>query len=342
MLHRETVIIAMIIMILAFMTEIDASIAFTEQNNRPMRIIVSIEILKTIISPILSGVGEVYSIVSEDAEPHSFTLTPNAISYVSESDLIVVTGHMEWEEKLIEETAKVKGVSASSISINLLKLNGIRILDLDGEKNLHGFWLLPDNALLIAREVKERILKIRPDLSQRIIENYEKFEREVLSLKDFLSGLSNRYNARDRSVAIGFYAEQYVAEAVGLKVSSALIGEGEVLHPETLRGIYERPREYACIIVSDVAILMENVKRALEEISEKTGCPIAYVLAVSSFGLDKYSSVMYYNAGQIYSALLAVRSPASSRSDTYFFIITALLIVIAFETIFIVRRRIRV
>ncbi|MEM1586746.1 MAG: zinc ABC transporter substrate-binding protein [Candidatus Bathyarchaeia archaeon] len=344
MLRRETMIFAAIIMVLLPLAsvELDVSIvsASVVQNNDPIRVVVSVEMLKAIVSPIIDGVGEVYPIISGGVEPHSFTLTPSIIHDVCRSDLIVVTGHMEWENKLVEEAAKVRGVNADLISINLLELDGIKILSLDGGRNVHGFWLLPDNAIIIAREVKDRILKMRPDLSQRVTENYVKFERRVLDLKNFLEGLSDRYNVCGKSVVIGFYAEMYIVEALGLKVGSWLMGEEEMISPEKLKSVYDglRSGEYTCIIFSDVAALRENTKRILEEVSEKTGCPVAYVLTVSSDGLDDYNAVMYYNAGQIYCALLTSHPPAQSSPDIYLFTIMALLVIIAFETSLLIRR----
>ncbi|MEM1514846.1 MAG: zinc ABC transporter substrate-binding protein [Candidatus Bathyarchaeia archaeon] len=345
MLRRRKVIAAVVVLVLLFIIAgLNTSVASIDQKigSSPVRIIVSIEMLKMIISPILSGVGEVHSIISGEVEPHSFTLTPEIIENVSKADLIVITGHIEWEEELIKGVAETKGVGADQISINLLKLNEIRILDLNGERNLHGFWLLPDNALIIAREVKEKISKIRPDLSQKVTENYEEFERRVISLKNFLNGLSDKYGGvRGKSIVIGFYTEQYVAETIGLRVSSVLISEEGNVRPEMIRSIYEglKSGEYACVIISDAALLIENVKRALEEIYEKTSCPVAYILTVSPNSLESYDAVMYYNAGQIYSALLARRSLGLGSSDIYPFIIASLLAVVAFETVLLFRRR---
>lgn len=334
-----TIIIAAILLML--MVKPGLSTAFAEQNDKPVRVVVSIEMLKTIASPLLRGIGEVYSILSGEAEPHSFTLTPGTIDYACNSDLLIVTGHMTWEEKLVEEVARIRGASADSISINLLRLDNIKILSLDGEKNYHGFWLLPENALIIAREIREKILRMKPTLSQKIAENYEEFERKVHGLEGFLSLLSSKYDIRGRNAVIGFYAEQYVAEAIGLNVNLALIGEEGVVRSETLRRIHEKPSDYACIIVSEVAVLMGDVRKTLEEISERSGCPIAYVLTVSSYGLDEYNSVMYYNAGQIYSALLTKRPPTPETGlNIYLIVIIALLIAVAFEALFLFRRRI--
>ena len=333
-----TIMITMILLMLIINPR--SSTAFVEQNNEPVKVVVSIEMLKTIVSPLLRGIGEVYSILPGETEPHSFTLTLSAINYASNSDLLIVTGHMVWEEKLIEEVARIKGASADSISINLLRLNNIKILSLSGEKNYHGFWLLPENALIIAGEIREKILRIKPALSPKITENYKEFERKVHELEGFLSFLSGKYGICGRNAIIGFYAEQYVAEAIGLKVSLALIGEEGVVRPEALRKIHEKPSDCACIIVSEVAVLMGDVRKTLEEISERSGCPIAYILTVSSYGLDEYDAVMYYNVGQICSALLTRRPPASVTGlNIYLIVIIALLIAVALEALFLFRGR---
>ncbi|MEM2342148.1 MAG: zinc ABC transporter substrate-binding protein [Candidatus Bathyarchaeia archaeon] len=316
---------------------------FSSLENGIVRVSVSIEILKSIISPIISGVGEIHPIISGDIEPHSFTLTPDAIDIARESDLIIITGHMKWEEDLVNQVAKERGVSADSISINILNLNGIRILNLNGERNIHGFWLLPDNALIIAKEIKERLLKLKPELSEKLSDNYEAFEKKISNLKIFLHNLLNKYDLYNRSVAIGFYAEHYIAESMGLKVAHLLIGEEESIRPESLRRIYEgfKSGEFSCIIVSDTALLMEGIQNALEKISKETGCPIAYVLTVSSNGIEDYDAIMYYNAGQVYGALLSKHEAVSSSSNIYLLVIIFLLLAIIFETALFFRGRIR-
>ncbi|MEM2584206.1 MAG: zinc ABC transporter substrate-binding protein [Thermoproteota archaeon] len=130
------------------------SSVFTQQVGG-VRILVTMNILKLLVSPIVGDRGEVVSIVPEGVEPHSFTLNPSVILAALNSDLIVITGHMEWERELVERVAEEKGVSPDSISINLLELvkNNGTILKINGEENVHGFWLLPDNAVLIAKSL---------------------------------------------------------------------------------------------------------------------------------------------------------------------------------------------
>jgi len=304
-----------------------------------IKVVVTLSVLQTIVSPILGDAGEVYPIVSGSVEPHSFTLTPSIIREALNSDLIVITGHMDWEMELIERVSEEKGVQPSLISLNLLNLNGIKILEVEGVTNIHGFWLLPDNAMIIARALRDKLSTLKPEYSEKFSQNYLLFEKEVLKLKTVLVELSEKYSCFGKRVVVGFYAEQYVAEALGLKVDVALIGEGETIRPDSLTKIYNglKSGDYVCIVVSDTALLMSGVQTALREISEETGCSIAYVFTVSSNGLDRYDNLMYYNAGQIYSALLSNRKPSLNGFNVYLLTTVLALLIIVFETILLVK-----
>ncbi|MDW8034061.1 MAG: zinc ABC transporter substrate-binding protein [Nitrososphaerota archaeon] len=312
------------------------------QQTDEIRIIVTIDVLRLLVSPIVGDKGEVASIIPEGIEPHGFTISPSIIRAVLNSDLIVITGHMEWEKDLVETIAEEKGISPDSISINLLELvkeSGV-ILKINGEDNVHGFWLFPDNAILIAESLKDALSRIRPEYSSDFSSNFALFKSRVSSLNGFFKRLSEKYGSSNSKVVIGFYAEQYIVESLGLKVGDVLIGEEEVIRPESLSRIYEKLRtgEYSCIIVSDTALLMSNVENTLKQISMDTGCSIAYVSVVSSSGSENYDSIMYYNAGQVYGALLSSYKSVSTGFDIYYLITFLALLIIVIETLIIVRR----
>lgn len=334
MLRKEVPIVAIAVALVGL-----NSSSCLAQRDVKIRVAVTLDILKTIISPILGDKGEIYSIASGEVEPHSFTLTSSIIREVLNSDLIVITGHMDWEKKLVERVSEERSIQPSLTSINLLELNGIRILDIEGEKNIHGFWLLPDNAIVIAEALKDKLSTIKPEYSEEFTQNYILFEKRILKLKDALAKLSEKYGQLNKKVVVGFYSEQYIAEAMGLQVSIVLKGEEETIKPETLMKVYDgfKSGEYACILVSDVALSMSSVQNALRELSEETGCSIAYVLTISSNGLDQYDSVMYYNAGQVYNALLTNRRSSSSGFNIYFLTAILALFVVVIETIILIR-----
>lgn len=332
-----------IIIVIMTLVSLAALTGFSIQKEEKMKVAVSIDILRPIVSEVIGDIGEVYSIVPEGAEPHSFTLTPNAVKSALDADLIVVTGHMEWEEKLVRQIAGEKGVQPESISVNLLKLSGIKILEIEGERNIHGFWLLPDNAVIIAKALKNKMLALKPEYSEEISFNCALFEKEISNLKDFLNNLSEKYDLLGKKVVVGFYAEQYIAEAMGLKVDVALIGEGATIRSDSLSKIYNgfKSGRYACIIVSDIALLMGNIREALKELSEETGCSIAYVLTISTGGLERYDAIMYYNAGQVCNALLSEHKANPGGINIYLFALITALLIIVLETVLLVRRRVK-
>lgn len=337
MLRRTGGIILLATVFLAF-----SKVSTGAVEERRVRILVTMDILRPIVSSVTGSAGEVYSIVPGDVEPHGFTLTPSVVKNASNADLIVITGHMEWEADLVSRVAEEKGVRPDSISVNLLDLirgNGT-LLELEGERNIHGFWLMPDNALLVASALKDRLSTIRREYSEEFSSNYLVFQSRVSSLKAFLTRLSEKYTSSGRKVVIGFYAEQYVVEAMGLRVGAVLVGEEGVVKPESLSRVYEgfKSGEYACIVISDTALSMSGVQNALQQIARETGCSIAYVTVVSTNGIENYDSLMYYNAGQVYSALSSGRAPVSSGFNVYLLTTLAALLVIALETIILVRR----
>lgn len=312
------------------------------QQNK-IRVAVTLEVLKPLVSAVAGDAGDVYSVVPEEAEPHSFTLTPSVVRDALNSDLIVITGHMEWEEDLVKRVAEAKGVHPASISLNLLNLSGIKLLDLDGERNIHGFWLFPDNAIVIARGIRDRLSALRPESSEVFSSNCMGFEERVSKLKAFLKDISERYGSSGTKVVIGFYAEQYVTEAIGLKPDAVLVGEGETVNPGTLSNVYNglRSGEYACVVISDTALRMSGVQSALQEISKDTGCSIAYVSVISTSGLQYYDALMYYNAGHVYAALLSGRRLPSGSLNVYLLTSLLALALVAIETVLLVRGRVK-
>lgn len=319
-----------------------SSIPITAQQSK-IKVAVTIDALKPFVTAILGSVGEVYSIVPEDVEPHGFTITPNVIRDSLNSDLIVTTGHMEWENDLVEQVASGRGVTPDLISLNLLSLVGIRLLEFDGERNPHGYWLLPENAVVIARGLRDKLSALKPEYSSELSHNCETFEERVSNLKAFLKGLPEKYGLSETKVVIGFYAEQYVAEAMGLKADVVLIGEGEAISPGSLSKIYNglKSGEYACVIVSETALRMSGVQSALQEISRETGCSIAYVSVISTSGLKYYDAIMYYNAGQVYSALVTGRKQSSGGFNTYLLVTAFALAIAVVEAFLIVRGKVR-
>lgn len=306
----------------------------------------SIEILKSIVEEIGGIRVEVFSITSSDIELHQFTLTPQVILQTLTADLIIIDGHVDWEYKLIEQVSIVKKVNPKDISINLMDYKGnLTILDIPSEigisgKNYHGYWILPENVISIAKIIHGKLIQLDPNWKEYYDENLRRLMNRISVLNEEISRIKTKFYGR--KVVLGFLAEQYVAHLFGLEIAAILsLEEGLSLKPITIEKAYRAIKSGCLIIVSDVSSKMP-VYNVLRELSKEAGVQIIEVIIVN-VKLD-YISTMMYNIGKLEKANL------NSTLNNDFFnqyillrtsIATTLIFgfIVAFELIYINRLR---
>ena len=310
-----------------------------------IKIAVSIGVLKYIVEEIGGIRVEVFSIVPPNIEPHQFTITPQVLYQASTAKLIVIDGHMDWEIKLVEQVAKAKGVKQNDISINLMDYkNNMTILEIPSwtgvsGRNYHGYWILPENIIVIAEAIKNKLSEIDPEGREYYEENFAKLKeeinilnKEIMSLKRKISGVKT---------VLAFLAEQYIAYIFGLEVASILtIEEGTSPTPKTMEAAYNTLKEGGIILVSDVSSKMP-VYNTIQELSKQTGAPIIEVMITMEMG---YTSIMMYNIGIINGMLLnrSIKYTSTQANQEVTWIITAMLgITVTIESAYIykIRRR---
>lgn len=277
----------------------------------PVRVAVSIGSLSTLVAAAGGGYVSIVELIPEGMDPHEFTVTPETIRRASEASLVVVTGHIGWENRLLEEVARREGKTVEEVGLNLLEDLGGRITFLElplgggaeGGWNLHGFWLYPDNAEIIVDAVAAKLSRIDPRHEEDYHGNAEAFSERVRLLKDLLRDISEAHDLSGREVVVGFPAEQYVAAALNLKTVVVLGGEEGEVRPTALSEAYRGLAEgrYRMIIVSDVSTKLP-IYGSVKELSRETGAPIAIVRILTFESFPDYFILMAYNAGQISNA----------------------------------------
>jgi zinc transport system substrate-binding protein len=308
-----------------------------------IKVAVSIGALKDIVEEIGGSRVEVFSIVPPNVEPHTFTITPQVIYQASTANLIVIDGHMDWEMKLLEQVANVKGVKQSDISLNLMDYkNKMTILEMppwtgiSGE-NYHGYWILPENVMVMAEAIKNKLSEIDPDGRGYYEENFAKLSEEINALKNEIMDLRGKTSGV--KAVLAFPAEQYVAYMFGLEVASILtVEEGTSPTPKTMETAYNTLKEGGIILASDVSSKMP-VYNTIQELSKQTGAPIIEVM-ISMEG--RYTSIMMYNIGVIRGTLLnrnIAYTPTQTNQETSWIITAILGIVVAMESAYIYKIR---
>lgn len=142
--------------------------------SAPLRIIATIKPLHSLVAAVMMGVGEPELLIKGASSPHSFSLKPSDARNLSKADIVFWAGK-EIELLLVRP---LKTLAPSALIIDLSRSPGLELLaPRQGENwQAHGhnqdhedpehqqpenidphFWLNPDNAIKIVREIVRKL-----------------------------------------------------------------------------------------------------------------------------------------------------------------------------------------
>lgn len=329
-----------------------AKVMFSQQiASGQITVAVSIGSLAPLVYAVGGNFVNVVSLVPAGTDPHEFILTPDTIRIATNSSLVVVSGHIGWESNLVEEVARNKKVKSEEVSVNLLKdlRNNLTLLglpsNLGGGTNLHGFWLLPDNALVIVGAIANKLSNIDRTHASYYAYNYELFKLRLNAFKLFIAETLKNKDLYLKNVLAVTPDAQYMLTAFDLNVSQILVNEGEEARPEVLSSVREglRSGKFALIIATDLSTQSPSYKIA-EELSKEFKVQLAYTYTISSEKLQDYVSLMSFNLGQIISSYTNSNfgTKAEGLDALHYSLIAlsfTLLILVLFETYILLRKR---
>lgn len=229
----------------------------TLRSNGKIVVAASIPSLASIVEEVGGNRVSVITILPEGAEPHLFQIRPEIVREVVKAELLVLTGHFEFENKILEnvgEDVKVLTLSSEGFYGNYK----LEILNLPGDgRNIHGYWLLPRNAILIATSIAEALVEIDPNYKDYYEDNLETFINDVERLESLYASICRENGILGGEAVITLPAEQYIASTLKLKVIG-VISSGHGILP-TASQLLQLKRELAAsnnpfILVSEAAI----------------------------------------------------------------------------------------
>ena len=293
------------------------------QTTPALRVAVSIQPHAGIVREVGGIQTEVTSLLPEGIEPHAFTLTPAVLDTANNADMLVLTGHFAWETELVNLVGK------PYITLDDYEAFGAELLPLHGQdssstfasgesqphehdENLHGYWLLPQNAIAIANATRSLYVSLNATFSEYWADRFSEFISEVTALEAFISELSAIHNLPDKRVIITFPSEAYISRTLGLQVQGLLMEDENVFitGPELLA--VEQALQNGSIdliLASDVAQLQAAGEFA-QQLSSDSGVPLVWVRAVFST-LEDYVGIMAYNTGIITTGFSGGLPPAA-------------------------------
>ena len=162
-------------------------------------VVVSIKPIHALVASLMDGVGEPVLLVEVGGSPHGYTLKPSQAAALSDADLVVWIG--EGLESYL--AAPLQSLVPAEKTLELASLPDITLLPVresgvweahdeehDADHEHAGYdphlWLDPQNAIVIARAVSERLVALDPANSDRyranlsaLIETIDRLDREA-------------------------------------------------------------------------------------------------------------------------------------------------------------------
>jgi len=285
-------------------------------------IVVTIPDFKPIAESIAGNEFEVLALIPQASDPHAFTLSADDITTLRKADLIVLanSNFFEFEAKIAEEFTDL--VDFEDYNVKLYDFPGYR-------QNLHGYWMLPENAIEIARAIKEKLVEKYPEKREIFDRNYHVFvDRVKEAAKEAKKITSNERGKKFVAMVPGVC---YIARTFNITISAVIISEGSgIASGKEIAEIRNKLKsgEYRGIIVPE---FMKNGKgeELARELVKNTNAKIAWVKF--SQGDSAYDTMLISNAARIaYSS-----SESTSESKTLLYLLGILSVIEALIIVYL-------
>lgn len=167
------------------------------------KVLVSIKPLYTVAAYLTKGLGTPDVLMSEKISPHHFHLLPSHIEKLKSADVFVWIGpEMETQIlKLLDQFDSSKFITATKIKeISLLPVRGEGCGC--GDHHHHGIdphlWMNPDNMIVIAGALKEKLIQVDAINTDVYNKNYQNFMIKINELKSRMkTGVSDFFIFHD-------------------------------------------------------------------------------------------------------------------------------------------------
>lgn len=286
-----------------------------DNDSRPV-IVVTFSFLEPDVLMLVCG-DMVYSIVPIGVDPHEYQLRPSDIEILREADLVISTGHTNFELK-IEEMISRKEISARLI--NILNITGVTISinPVTSQPNYHNPIQEPLNYILFLGEVTKVLADLNPSRKECY---YERYLNALSLLSENVLKFRNKFS---ENVIVDKPYAQYLVEWLGFKVIWIVKPEEEYqLSAESLLKVREIIDSEAVKVLFYTEPADSPESRIVIEIAEEKGIPVIPIPGPSTGKgvlnvLREVTSRVLSLLNEHTNKLSHATSKATSVSDTIF------------------------
>jgi len=312
--RKRAVLIPVVILILPLITS-GMTVEVQAQVEPVQNVAVSVASLAGIVADVGGQLINTSVLLDQDVDPHSFTITTEILAIADAADLLVFTGHYQWEEDLANQTSTPFITFHSDTAWENYEDFGAEYSPMPGtsavssadghthDGNPHAYWLLPKNAIAIANATRAALIILNGTYTESWNENFVAFENNMNYLLQLISALDAIHEFSTlRAVAVT-PAEAYVAETFGIECVAVLQIEDLTLSGAKLLEVQSALRNGSVqlIVGSDVAQFQTGGEFAYQIQADYGGTLIWWKTVY--FPESDYFSMMTFNLGALVSGI---------------------------------------
>lgn len=291
-----------------------------KDDNERLRVGVTISPLKYFAEEIGKDKVDVFSIIPDGSDAHTFDPKPKDLNELVSSDIFIYNGlgMEEWIDSVLTtvDSEKVKIVEATN-GINPITINeedheheeGEEAHDHEEESHDHEHshggldphtWLSLSDAIIEAENIKNALVEVDPENKTYYEENFEGLKKSLSDLKSEYEDKFKEIN--NKNFVTGHAAFAYLCRDFGLNQESIadVYGEGE-LTAKNLENLINYCKEHNVEVVFSESTASE---KEAETLAKEVNAEVVkiYSLETSEDNMN-YLDGMKYNLETIYNSL---------------------------------------
>ena len=314
--------ITVILIILALLLSVTPTV---QGGEGKIKVVATLQIFSTFAKEIGGDMVDVDFIVPQGMDIHSYSLSYEDIEKLQSSDLIILASSEFFSiDKNIREKISGKEIlDFEDYNATLYSLSNF-------ERNVHGYWLYPNNAINITRAIERKLELMDSAHSIYYQENLDKFEAEVGRTLETIREIRENTNIGDKKVLLAVPGVFYIVKMLEIPIAGTIVkGPNQFISSQELSEIKDEiKRGEIGFVVNAEGLEKSKAGEIAIQLSHETGVKIVYV---DIFSAENYTTILLKDSVALGGSTYVEIYP--SLNCDYLPYVLSLLIIIAITSV---------
>ncbi len=259
---------------------------YSGAEGERIRVVTTLQIFSSFVKEVGGDLVDVDFIIPQGMDIHSYSLNYEDIEKLDSSDLIVLASSQFFsiDKNIKEKIGNKEILDFENYNATLLPLGNF-------ERNVHGYWLYPSNALNITRAIKEKLKEMDPQNSAYYEENFERFERELTATLETIKEIKKETDIGEKKALLAVPGVFYIVKMLDIPIVGTIVkGPNQFISSQELNEIKkEIERGEIQIIVNAQGLENSKAGEIAIQLSQETGIKVVYV---DIFSAENYTNLL--------------------------------------------------